>query len=226
MDCLRRLFDDPTVLVHDSSLGGALAQYGALAISVPTAGLGVDVDRPRRRDLALAERCALFDWMELDSCRTVACDWFVDIQTSRRAFQLEATQWLARGAAGPSRAAAGDKWNSRSGAASVVPGPSVRDAGVECGNGPGGGLAANGLCSDHRRNDDSNGRCGTREEVWASVLGISRARAGSAAPLRRRVRAKHLQSSRPANPCQDRPENLSLSAGLRRRAIAGLEIGF
>jgi hypothetical protein len=190
MDCLRGLFDHPVVLVHDSSLGGALARACPLAISSAVAGVDRHVDRCWRRDLAVAKPRVLFEWMELDSSGTLVCNRIVDLQRIRSTLQLDTTQRLARSPPGPSRATAGDDRHSRPGQASRVSGASLRDAGVECGDGAGCVLGVDWFRDCYRSGDDSNGGCGTGEEIWEGVCAISRARARTGSETGQEVKVR------------------------------------
>ena len=181
MDRVRGVFDDPVVLADDSSAGAVVA--GAVRVTLPRAGAGVapDVGGDGRADRTLAQRDALhpFDAVELDSGRHPVRHRNAAVQTFANGIQPHAVVRGSRNRGWKSGAAAGHDRDSGAGAASGVPGASVRDVGLERGDGASGVLAADGIRDGHGRGDDSDGGCGVGEAVWGGVRGVSRASAGS-----------------------------------------------
>ncbi len=83
-------------------------------------------------------------------------------------------------------AAVDDNGDSGTGAASRVFGASVRDGGMEFGNGVGGMLGIDSVCDRYGFGHDSDGGSGVGEKIWEGVCGVSRAGSGALAAGRRR----------------------------------------
>jgi len=182
---LRRVFDHPCLLVHDSSVCRAVARAASFIpwISVCLAAAPVDGDVVRGG----AGHAAVAGYLAL-SCRLgVGRSGFavrfraVYLFAIREEFQRQATRRAARGSRRKSRSAAGDGWNPVASAASGVPSASLRDAGMERRDRPRGVLGADGVRSGHRSGDDPDGGCGVREEVWRLVPRVSQIRTGGSA---------------------------------------------
>ena len=163
---LRGLFDHSQLLVPDSSPGGVLAVAQAIAIPSSVARLDWNVGCGRGDDAALAISQTLQQLLVMVSGSRIVCSGVLALFAIEEEFHPETAGWNPRDRCWPSRTVAGDYRNSQSSAASSVSGASVRNAGVECRHGSRGLLRVICVRTAHRRRHDSNGGCGTREEIW------------------------------------------------------------
>jgi len=183
MDSVRSVRDDSVVLADDPSPGGLLADAGGLALWCVGAGLDGNVGWARCADGALAEQGALWQGCELDAGGVAVRFGLVDLPPGGSALQLGTAGRTAGGSAWTPRAAVDDHGDSGTGAASGVSGTSVRDGGVECGNGVGCVLGADRVRCRRRRGDDSDGGCGAGEQVRRAVRHVSQTCASSFAKM-------------------------------------------
>ena len=178
---LRRVFDHPRLLVHDSSVCRTMACAASLAVCSAGAAVDGDVGCGCAGDSAVAGHLALSSGLGLGRCCPAICLRAVFIFAIRKEFQRQATRRAAGSSWRKSRAAAGDGWNPVASAASGVPGASVRDAGMERRDRPSGVLGSDGIRGGHGNGDDPHGGCGVGEEVWRLLPRLSQIRASGAA---------------------------------------------
>src|SRR5216684_328384 len=120
------------------------------------------------------------DWLWSAAALLFACG----LCAIREKFQREATQRAAGSSWQRSRSATSDGWNPFARAASDVPGPSVRDAGMDRRDRPRSVLGPDGVRGGHGSGDDPDGGCGAGEEVWRLLPRVSQCRArGCAASM-------------------------------------------
>src|SRR5208337_775744 len=174
---LRRVFDHPCLLVHDSSVCRTVACAASLAVCPAGAAVDGDVGYGCTGDSALAGHLALSSRLGMGRCGPAICLRTISIFAIRKEFQREAARRAARNSWRESRAAAGDGRNPVAGTASGVPGASVRNAGMEHRDRPGGLLGSDGVCHGHRGSDDPDGGFGTGNEVWRLLPRVSQIRA-------------------------------------------------
>src|SRR6202158_5701979 len=156
---LRCVFNHPRLLVDDSPSWRAIARAAPLAIFGVAARVDGDVDRGCAGYAALAGHLALPIRLGLDRGGPPVRLRAVCVFAIREEFQREATRRTAGSSWRGPRAAAGNGWNPGTGAASGVPGASLRDAGLERGDQPGGVLGADGVRRGHGSGDDPDGGC-------------------------------------------------------------------
>src|ERR1035437_2480961 len=183
---LRRVFDHPCLLVHDSSLCRAVAGAASFLPTITLYGAAARVDGHvgcgRAGHAAVAEHLALSHRLAVGRGGSAFRRWILCLFAIRKEFQREA----ARRAAGSSwhepRAATGHGWHPFAGTASGVPGACVRNAGMERGNRTRGVLGTDGVRNNHGSGDDPDGGCGVGAEVWRLLSNLSQLCASSSAP--------------------------------------------
>src|ERR1019366_3126154 len=139
----------------------------------------------RAGDAALAGHLALPRRLAVGRGGSAFRRWILCLFAIRKEFQREAARRAAGSSWQESRAATGYGWNPVAGAASGVPGASLRNAGMERGNRTRGVLGTDGVRHGHGSGDDPDGGCGVGAEVWRLLSRVSEIRAsGSAASVR------------------------------------------
>src|SRR2546427_13231535 len=163
---VRHLFDDSIVLVDDPSVCWPLAGTEAISLSRAASGLDGNVGGDGGDYSAVASHSSLSSRLAVGSSGSAPCDGTLHLFSIRQEFQCTTT-WRSAGSAWrESRAMPRHRWNSRARAPSRVPCASVRDAGLERGDGASRVLEANCVRGRLTRPNDPDGRCGVGTEVW------------------------------------------------------------
>src|SRR5712692_8188183 len=163
---VRHLFDDSIVLVDDPSVCWPLAGTEAISLSRAASRLDGNVGGDGGDYSAVASPSSLSSRLAVGSSGSALCYGTVHLFSIRQEFQ-RTTTWRSAGSAWrQSRAMPRHRWNPRARAPSRVPCASLRDAGLERGDGASRVLGVDGVRDGHRGGDDPNGRCRVGEEVW------------------------------------------------------------